>query len=341
MRFRRFFEFIKYHNAFSIGFALVFLGFGSAMAVSPGLREGVTDVIISTKQTVKTIDNSYIVNINLNTYTPSIQITNITEDETYYYVSYILTTIDLADDRWQNVSKGKVLKISKAALGERDLGLYATEELSEIVDWQLSYLREVQEIEGRKGISQKVVATVYSGLIGKFLDPKEEVFTGYEPVIKPKPKPVVIAVEPIDTQSLSSSLQTSSENADSNTSPVIVVEDQSTDQTASSSLSSTETSTSTTLEAIGDEATSTTESILEEVAPQGAATSIGSTTPSQISSDEATSTIPALIATTTPVSLATTTSSEITSETATTSEVEVVQPESNGEDLTSTTTPES
>jgi len=44
-------------------------------------------------------------------------------------------------------------------LGQKDLGFYVTEELSEVADYQLSYLKEVQKIEKEKGL-QKLVASV-------------------------------------------------------------------------------------------------------------------------------------------------------------------------------------
>ena len=181
--FKQFVTFIKYHNALPIGVAFLLLATGGALAASPELREGAREALVKAEEKVQSIDNSFIVNANLDTYTPKVHITEITEDEEYYYVTYTLQTIDLEDFIWQEVSREEVLKVSKESLGGGDLGLYSAEELGEVVNHRLSYLKEVQEIERGRGITQKVIATAYSGLIGKFLSPTEETFSGYEPVI--------------------------------------------------------------------------------------------------------------------------------------------------------------
>lgn len=191
--FQKLVTFIKYNNAFTTILGVLFLGFGGALAASPDVREG----IVSAKESIVSIDNSYITAIDLAQYTPTIQVTSITEDESTYYVSYELATIDISLGVWRDVVKTKDITVSKVALDGSDLGLYLTKELKEVADRELAYLKEVQGIERGLGTTQKVVATAYSGLIGKLLDPKEEVFAGYTPVIEPKPEPVpVVSVAP-------------------------------------------------------------------------------------------------------------------------------------------------
>jgi hypothetical protein len=176
---QRVLDFIRYNNALPIALFVLFLGAGGALAASPDLRG---DVYTAQSDTVS-VDNSYIVNANLDAYTPGIQITNVTEDGDNYYVAYTLQTIDLSDGVWQSVSMPKTLTVAKGALGSRDLGIYVTGQLSEVSGTELTRLRETQTFEKNKGITQKVVATTYSGLIGKFIDPKEETLPGYTPVI--------------------------------------------------------------------------------------------------------------------------------------------------------------
>ena len=53
-----------------------------------------------------------------------------------------------------------------------------------------------QKLEREKGESQKVVTTEYSGLIGKLINPKEEVIEGYNPVI-----PEVVPEKPATVES--------------------------------------------------------------------------------------------------------------------------------------------
>ena len=180
-------QFIKYNNAFSIGFALIFLSFGGALAAGPEGRQAVADAVYSEKETVRSIDNSYIINVDLNSYASRAQITAVTEDENYYYVDYKLFTIDLADYVWQRVEKLATLKVAKNDLGKRDLGSYVTEELNQVLSRQESLLKETQNFEKRNGITDKVVAIEYSGLVGKLLDGKEEKPPNYVPAA-PEPE---------------------------------------------------------------------------------------------------------------------------------------------------------
>ncbi len=176
--FRRFLYFVSYHNALPLILGFLFLSVGAAMAASPDVR----DSLYNSTETTVSIDNSYIRNINLDTYTPKIQITSVEEDQLHYYVGYTLDSINVLDHSWQDVVEKRMLKVWKDNLGKRDLGLYVTSELAQVVDKEMDRLRKTQSIEKENGISQEVVSTVYSGLIGKFLDSKEEVLPGYIPI---------------------------------------------------------------------------------------------------------------------------------------------------------------
>ncbi len=179
----KFLDFIKYNNAVSIGVALLFLSCSGALAASPEVRADVSNAVLSTQQTIKSVDNSYIVNVDLSTYAPKIQITGVTEDNDNYYVAYKLTTIDLKEYVWQQVAELNSITVPKNVLAGQDLGLYVTRQLKDVMNWQLSYLQRVQDIERKSGVSQAVVATVYGGLVGKFLDSKESILPGYVPVV--------------------------------------------------------------------------------------------------------------------------------------------------------------
>ena len=191
--FQKIINFIKYHNAFAIGIIIVFVGFSTALAVSPELREDIVDVLVSEEQAVQSIDNNYILSADLDNFDFNLQIKDISEDPKNYYVLYAYQTIAIQDYAWQELEKEKTMTVSKEALGGKDLGIYIAEELGEVIDYELAYLREVQTLETEKGLTQKIVTTQYAGLIGVFLNPKEKVFPGYEPVVKP-PEP--IAYEP-------------------------------------------------------------------------------------------------------------------------------------------------
>lgn len=172
-------NFIKYNNAFTIAFVVCFFGFGISFAASPELRESV----YSSEETVVSVDNSSIVSADLDNFNFNLRINSVTEDEKNYYVVYSYQTLTVEDSVWQNKEIEKTLTVSKEALGGKDLGLYAAEELGENINYELSYLKRVQKLEKEKGESQKVVTVEYSGLIGKLLDPKEKVIEGYSPVI--------------------------------------------------------------------------------------------------------------------------------------------------------------
>lgn len=170
-------NFIKYNNLVPITFGVVFLGASGAYAAQN------PEALYSQSQEVVSIDNTYIVGKDLAAYTPRAQIVDVLEDEQYYYVSYTLSTIDLADYVWKDVAKPELMKVSKADLGQyRDLGVYVTAQLKQIVGRELAYLGQVQEKE-RRQVSVTRVATTYGGLIGRFLDVTTEELPGYVPVV--------------------------------------------------------------------------------------------------------------------------------------------------------------
>jgi hypothetical protein len=182
-------HFIKYHNALPIALSVVLIGSGAAFAASPEARE----LVISEETIVRSVDNSYIVSINLEAHNPQLLITRIEEDDSSYYVTYTYDTISIDDYVWKKYRTEETLNVSKAALNNRDLGLYVAEEISEVISGEEVYLKEVQSIEKNKGFTQKIATTEYSGLVGKMLSSKEEVFEGYVPLI-PDEKPIVNSV---------------------------------------------------------------------------------------------------------------------------------------------------
>ncbi|MFA5831308.1 MAG: hypothetical protein WC878_05760 [Candidatus Paceibacterota bacterium] len=175
----KFLNFIKYNNAFTIILGLFFFGFGISFAANPAIL----DSVYSSQETVVSVDNSRIVSADLDSYNFNLRINSITEDEKNYYAAYSYQTMAIEDGVWQNKEIAKVLTVSREALEGKDLGLYVAKELGENINYELSYLKKVQQLEKEKGESQKIITTEYSGLIGKLLDPKEEIIEGYNPVI--------------------------------------------------------------------------------------------------------------------------------------------------------------
>ena len=186
-----FVRFLAYHNAVPISISMVLLTSGAAFAASPEVRSEVSNAVLSTDTQVIAMDNTYIANKDLSSYTPRVLITGVTEDADSYYVAYRLTTIDVREHVWQDVVVGDTMKVDKALLGaSRDLGEYATAQLGQTIDHEASKLREVQQIE-RRQVTQKTVSIVYGGLVGKFMDDTTEVLPGYTPVIVPPPPEVI------------------------------------------------------------------------------------------------------------------------------------------------------
>ena len=172
-------NFIKYNNLFTLVIMFVMLGTGVSLAASPEVRAGV----ISSKDTVRSIDNSYIISADLTHYNFGLKITGITEDADNYYVAYSYQTIGLVDYVWRDVPNTKSLTVSKAALGKEDLGVFVSDQLGQLVDSQLAYLKNVKQIEIQKGMTQKVISTQYAGLIGSMLSATDKTFDGYVPVM--------------------------------------------------------------------------------------------------------------------------------------------------------------
>ncbi|MBI2618232.1 DUF5011 domain-containing protein [Candidatus Kaiserbacteria bacterium] len=185
-------HFITYHNAVPIIFGVIFLGAGAAFAASPDAR----DAVLSSQTIVRSVDNSFIVSANIDTFDPELRVVSVEEDNTSYYVTYTYNTIAVKDYVWKNDTVKEVLTVSKVALGRRDLGRYVAEQLGQVVDAKLSYFREAQTVERNKGVTQKIATTEYSGLVGKLLSPKEEIFEGYVPVISEEKPPVAAGVSP-------------------------------------------------------------------------------------------------------------------------------------------------
>ncbi len=175
-------HFLQYHNAVPIALGILFLGAGATFAATN------PETIYSAEQQVISIDNTYLANKDLSNWTPQIRIEGVTEDDENYHVAYTLSTIDLDGYAWKDVAKNETMSVSKADLGQyRDLGVYVTQQLRQIIDRDLQRLRQTQEIE-KSNVSLAVVATAYGGLVGQMLNDTTEVLPGYTPVVQGPPE---------------------------------------------------------------------------------------------------------------------------------------------------------
>jgi len=182
-------QFLSYHNAVPIVFGILFLGATGAAAASPEVRDAVLDSV----QEVRSVDNSRILSADVATLPLSVTINEVTEDNEFYYVGYTIQTIEIIDYVWQDIEKEMELQVSKEFLSGQDLGVYASKQIAEVRDAERVRLRETQTYEKEIGASRKVVATVYSGLIGQFVEPVEKIVPEYvniEPAHSPTQAPV-------------------------------------------------------------------------------------------------------------------------------------------------------
>lgn len=186
-------KFLKYNNTVPIVISVVLLGAGSTYAANN------PEVILDRQQRVVSVDNTYIVSKDLENYTPTLKILLVEEDDDTYYITYEFTTIALHESIWRDVTTTEIMEVKKRRLDRyRDLGMFVTEQLSELVDTEIRRLQETQVIE-EKNLSQKRVVTAYSGLVGGLLSDKQETVPGYRPLVvppKPKPEPETFAYPP-------------------------------------------------------------------------------------------------------------------------------------------------
>lgn len=171
-------RFIKYNNAFVIILGLIFASAGGVFA-----NETSRDAIIG--KTVVTrigVDNSRIVGTDLGSFNMDFKITKVTEDDRGYNIGYSYNTIYIKDNVWQPLIKEGEMYVSKAGLGDKDLGLYIADELGQKADREVAYLKEVQSIEKSKGVLKQTESVEYTGLKGLVFNSGTKEIAGYNPV---------------------------------------------------------------------------------------------------------------------------------------------------------------
>lgn len=173
--FNKILHFIKFNNAAVIIIIVVFTASTSVFASETGQE------LIGEKQTnIEGVDNSLLIDADLDNFDMEFKIEKIEEDEDMYYITY--TYLDLVEynNAWQYQLKEKTRKVSKKLKG--DLGLYLAQELEEEYQARVKELNAKQDEEEKDGEEKRVEVTEYSGLIGGVLDVAAKVFSGYEPV---------------------------------------------------------------------------------------------------------------------------------------------------------------
>ena len=170
-------DFLKYNNATILILAFIVLFGGSVFAASETGQEMIGEKEIKTLG----VDNTLLLEADLDNLDMDYKIERITEDDLYYYVTYTYLDIALVNSAWQYQIQENIRKISKKA--KKDMGLYMAEELKEQYESRLKDLKEAKERALRAGGGETRTEVIsYGGLIGKTLDLAGTVFPGYEPV---------------------------------------------------------------------------------------------------------------------------------------------------------------
>ncbi|MCK4386543.1 MAG: DUF5011 domain-containing protein [Candidatus Pacebacteria bacterium] len=144
--------------------------------------------IKSTKQT-KPVDVSSLLKEDFDKFDANLQITKIIEDGGNFYVNYQFLSYGIKNKIWTKILKEKKMLVSETLLGEKNLSAYLSEELGEVLDNEIVFLKEVQEIQKVKQAKTEsaaqgaqTISSKYSALIGRVLDVNNEQFGDYIPV---------------------------------------------------------------------------------------------------------------------------------------------------------------
>ena len=174
-------KFIRYNALVTVVIIIAFVAVASAVADEDTRNKVIGEEVVEKSG----VDNSALLATDLDNFDLAMKIVGALEDEENYYINYQYKTLAIKNNVWQEVLYQKQMTVSKESLDGRDLGLYVMEELGEIIDYQLAYLKEVQENEVDKGETRITEVKEYTGLIGLVLDTETKELPGYEPVIKP------------------------------------------------------------------------------------------------------------------------------------------------------------
>lgn len=176
---RKLAAFFAYNNVVPIGFFVLFGIATSVIAASPEAQEA----LYAAHEEVRSVDNTYVASMDPERHDFEMQITEVKENVDNFYISYNYADIAIVDYVWQTALTRGTLTVSKKEVLGLDLGLFVAKQLKEVINAKKKFFADVKAIESAAGVTPKVVATVYSGLIGKYFDPLEEEFPGYTPVV--------------------------------------------------------------------------------------------------------------------------------------------------------------
>lgn len=163
-------DFIKYNNAFPIILSVAILGTGAAFASSPELRQSVfpSSAENSVSSTPKKTDTAKLLSTDIGDFDLALRIDAVTEDTTSYHAAYSYTTLEISGGAWKEVRKNGKMDIPKTLLGKRDLKSYLVEQIGQVIDREIAYLSEAQEMVRTKAEPEK--SKEYASLSGTEID---------------------------------------------------------------------------------------------------------------------------------------------------------------------------
>ena len=169
-------NFIKYNNAALLILLAIFAVGSSVWAQTETGQE-----FIGEKQDkIDGIDNTLLLDVDLENYDMDFKIEKVTRNDKYYFVTYTYLDLVKTDDAWEYLLNEKIRKVSLKI--KKDLGVYLAEELKEEYDARVKILKQEQKTALEKGEEIRTEVAGYSGLIGKTLKLSEKIFLGYESV---------------------------------------------------------------------------------------------------------------------------------------------------------------
>lgn len=189
MTMKRLADILAHHNAVPITLGFLFLASGTALAASPAVRDAVIGGIAT--ETVG-VNNGAIIDTDFDRFDAHMTIVDVTEDAETYDIAYRYQTFGVEGAVWKEMPKDGVLTVAKSALLGNDLKAYATEQLRQVVESELVYLKRAQAAELASGRSESRVATSYRGLAGLAIEMKDV-------LLPPTPVPVapIVDVTPV------------------------------------------------------------------------------------------------------------------------------------------------
>jgi len=194
---KKFIQFIKYNNA-TLVIILVFFVVGTSVFASEAGRE-----VLGQKSTrIEGVDNTALLEVDLDKMDMDFKIEDIKEDEKYFYVTYTHLDLDKVNTKdsengldqkekniWQWQIQERVRKVSKKS--GVDLEKYLIEEFKEEYQARIKKLKSEQKKAEVVGEEKVLKITEYSGLIGKTMALADNIFEDYEAVkVQTLPTPI-------------------------------------------------------------------------------------------------------------------------------------------------------